>query len=171
MAEDLVSQERIDAGREYLRALASLGFEPEGALWSIREDEPQSLELSLFTSVVDRVGPRAVLDALFQAYDKALTPRRFDPWDVSVYSPGMHFYECVKAHSVPLSASLHHLFQMGSRTTLFDPDNRLIGFGHESATRLCKGSWVYRMPGPGRRSAIPQLRAWNRFEERIAAAA
>lgn len=170
MVEDLVTADRLAAGKEYLSALADLGFVPEGAMWSMRKGDAETLELSLFSSVVNRTGPSVVYDALFQAFDKALTPRTFDPWDVAVYAPGTNFYEGA-SRGAPSSTEVGMgTFVMGASTSVYDERDRLIDMRVEEVTRVTFLSWVYRFPRQ-KAPAIPQMRAWNKFERRVAEAA
>lgn len=79
---------KLIAGREYVEALNKLGFAPDVACWAIRGQEPQQrLELLLVTTWADTVGPKAVYDLLFEAYDASATPKEIDPFIVSMFSP------------------------------------------------------------------------------------
>lgn len=91
MAEQPViqMQRRLEAGREYFDALKKLGFTPDALLWAhaggSAHDAP--MELVIVTAWVDTIGPKAIYDLLFEAYDASATPREIDPFIVSLFSP------------------------------------------------------------------------------------
>jgi hypothetical protein len=80
---------RMKAGREYVSSLRKLGFDPEIAVWVIPNQRPEGsdMELILVTSWADNIGPKAIYDLLFEAYDASATPREIDPFVVTLMSP------------------------------------------------------------------------------------
>ncbi len=80
---------RLKAGREYLIALRKLGFEPNALLWAGVGDsrEHGRMELLIVTSWADHIGPKAIYDLLFEAYDASATPKEIDPFSVTLFSP------------------------------------------------------------------------------------
>ena len=79
---------RLKAGREYLVALRKLGFDPDALFWAgVGPDANGSMELLIVTTWADNIGPKAVYDLLFEAYDASATPREIDPFVVSLFSP------------------------------------------------------------------------------------
>ena len=91
MAEQPViqMQRRLKAGREYFDALKRLGFTPDSLLWARvgGSDADAPMELVIVTGWVDTIGPKAIYDLLFEAYDASATPREIDPFIVSLFSP------------------------------------------------------------------------------------
>jgi hypothetical protein len=88
-AEDLNDMDRrMIAGREYHHSLQRLGFFPQAVFWAhVGHVEPTRMELCVVTSWADNIGPKAVYDLLFEAYDESATPREIDPFIVSIFSP------------------------------------------------------------------------------------
>lgn len=86
-------QRRLTAGREYLTALRKLGFDPDVMAWAgAGEADPGHegagrFELLLVTTWADNIGPKAVYDLLFEAYDASATPKEIDPFIVTLFSP------------------------------------------------------------------------------------
>lgn len=82
-------QRRLKAGREYLSALRRLGFNPDALLWAgVGGTKDESvMELLVVTSWADNIGPKAIYDLLFEAYDASATPKEIDPFVVSLFSP------------------------------------------------------------------------------------
>ena len=83
-------QRKLRAGREYHEALCKLGFHPDAVLWATAGGQPDDqprMELLLVTSWADIIGPKAVYDLLFEAYEASATPQEIDPFIVSLFSP------------------------------------------------------------------------------------
>ncbi|WP_297507324.1 hypothetical protein [uncultured Caulobacter sp.] len=90
----LIEMERkLKAGREYAAALKKLGFVPDALVWASPGGEAKpvnpdhQLELLIVSSWVDNVGPKAIYDLLFEAYEFSATPQEVDPFIVSLFSP------------------------------------------------------------------------------------
>lgn len=165
MAEDIVTPERLKAGSDYLIALTQMGFDPEGAMWTMRISDPSSLELSLFSSLVDRIGTYKIFQALFDAFDRAKTPKDFDPWLVALYSPDQLLYGPASSFVIN-DGSNAALLGARHQRTIHDANFVFEEFdGIEE--RLVLKEWVYRQPGKRRIPANDQLRQWRRFEHAI----
>lgn len=82
-------ERRLKAGREYLIALRKLGFNPDAILWAGVGGAPADgpMELLIVTTWADNIGPKAIYDLLFEAYDASATPKEIDPFVVSLFSP------------------------------------------------------------------------------------
>ncbi len=82
-------EHKLKAGREYAAALKKLGFNPSALLWAGVGDQSadSKMELLIVTNWVDHVGPKAIYDVLFEAYDASATPKEVDPFVVSLFSP------------------------------------------------------------------------------------
>lgn len=82
-------ERRLKAGREYLTALRKLGFNPDALLWAgvggVAAEG--AMELLIVTTWADNIGPKAIYDLLFEAYDASATPKEVDPFVVSLFSP------------------------------------------------------------------------------------
>lgn len=81
-------ERRLVAGRDYLAALRKLGFHPDALLWAFRGGvpEPAPFELLIISTWADSIGPKAIYDLLFEAYDASATPKEIDPFIVSLFS-------------------------------------------------------------------------------------
>jgi hypothetical protein len=64
---------RFSAGARYCGALIDLDFDPEIVSWIYISSEDR-IELAIVTSMVDRIGPLAIYEMLFKAYDAAALP-------------------------------------------------------------------------------------------------
>lgn len=82
----LNDETRLIAGLEYTNAIMSLGLDPDLMCWVYLPDEDRT-ELSIVTTMVDRVGPAKLYSLLFKAYQLSATPREVDPFEVGLYSP------------------------------------------------------------------------------------
>lgn len=83
-------ERRLKAGREYLAALQKLGFHPDALLWATGVGGvagSDKMELLIVSTWIDNIGPKAVYDVLFEAYDASATPKEIDPFIVSLFSP------------------------------------------------------------------------------------
>jgi hypothetical protein len=155
-ADRRVTAKHLRAGRDYLAALREHGFEPEGMCWAVHKERGEA-SLVLVTAPVDRIGPAAVHEILFKAYDAAVTPPAIDPWIVALYSPAMALPQA-------LDEAIRSSPVEGER-----PPN-----GSEEAWDLggyeMRRSWIIVWPIP-RPSAAAQLRGWKRFEGEVRALA
>jgi len=89
-SEPVIDMERrLKAGREYHTALRRLGFDPDALLWAGvgGSDADGAMELLIVTTWADNIGPKAIYDLLFEAYDASATPKEIDPFIVSLFSP------------------------------------------------------------------------------------
>jgi hypothetical protein len=108
MAEQSVKemQRRLKAGRDYLASLRKLGFEPEAAFWALpgSDESEDNYQLIIISSWVHTIGPLAVYDLLFEAYDASATPKEIDPFCVSLFSPksriAVDFWNAVRTFEV-----------------------------------------------------------------------
>ncbi|MBO0906313.1 hypothetical protein [Jiella sonneratiae] len=172
MVEEIVTPERLEAGERYLGSLRALGFEPDGALWSMRPSDPSSLELSIFSSLVEKVGPLTIYRALFDAYDQGKTPADFDPWIVSLYGPHQTFFDAVAgfdAASVDPDKGAAFVMCGGSD---HEEGGNVVRTTDFEIVRIVHREWVYKVLEQPRASpAASSLRRWRRFEENLARAA
>src|SRR4051794_1262813 len=140
MAERPVTQERLEAGRDYLAALAALGFRPDGAMWAVHS-ESQDVQLALVSALVDRVGPLTIHEALFAAYERAKTPPSLDPWIVSLYSPNTAFGRHLAMSAIPSASPVVGHTSSGDAISLGEPWVMITDW-------LVQPSWIYKLPGP-----------------------
>ncbi|WP_427025063.1 hypothetical protein ACP4J4_03780 [Aureimonas ureilytica] len=172
MAEELMTAERIEAGRTYLAALNELGFRPEGAMWSLRANEPETLELSLFSALVDRIGTGAIFDALFKAYEGAKTPRSFDPWLVGLYSPNQLFFKAIAGYPFEHLSSREGVAFLMIQGKEYEMRGQSVRIPESEIVRMVQPDWVYRVPEGDRSSpSIEIVRRWKRFEQMVREAA
>ncbi len=172
MAEELVTAERIEAGRTYLAALDGLGFRPEGAMWSMRPTEPETLELSLFSALVDRIGTGAIFDALFKAYESARTPSSFDPWFVGLYSPNQLFFKAIAGYPFERLDSKEGVAFLMIQGTEYEMRGQSVRVPESEIVRAVQPNWVYRVPEGGKSSAsVDTVRRWKTFEKVVRKAA
>jgi hypothetical protein len=60
------------------------------------------MEFILVTSWTDNIGPKAIYDLLFEAYDVSATPREIDPFVVTLISPQTQVANDLKAALVTM---------------------------------------------------------------------
>ena len=77
---------RLRAGAEYLSALRSLGFEPDGLFWAW-DKQDEVFVLLLVSAFYDVAGPLSLSKLLFKAYNASITPKEIDPFIVRLHSP------------------------------------------------------------------------------------
>lgn len=169
MAEDLVNSEHLVAGSAYLASLARLGFEPEGALWSIRPGDADSRELALFTRLVDEVGPLELHRVLFDAFDSGATPSDFDPWQVAFFGPGQLFYELLVEHGRLLDDGAVAFLMTEFGAVVARPGEAEMEDDEDTEVRFVRPEWVYRLPKTI--SGSQELGGWRRFEQAVGQAA
>jgi|GEM_PF-1740532 hypothetical protein len=160
MVEQLVTAERLAAGLRYVEALAALGFRPDAALWSIGVDpnEDQRVQLSLVSSLVERVGPKKIYDLLFQAYDHAGTPANFDPWIVGLYGADTTFGEAMRHEPI---------FEFGAATIKSeDGQEQSIEAMEIVGNRMFYKGWIY-VRRFQKRDVASELRLVEKFKKNV----
>lgn len=171
MAEELVTRDRLTAGTRYLTALKDLGFEPDAAMWSVRPDDPGSLELSLFSAYVDRVGTRRMFRTLYDAYHASKTPPELDPWFVGLYSPDQQFYGAVEGFDfAKVETGKGAGFAMSSGVDLA-LGSQILRIEEPDVVRLVHPTWVYKPLQVRATKPVDLSRRWKRFEQAVAKAA
>lgn len=162
------------AGAEYLAALRAHGLDPQALCWMYHV-RPAEMRLALVTSLVDRVGPGEVYDALFKAYDAAVTPKEIDPFIVTAYSPA----SLGGADLVGTFATMHGEGPYGGEFTQAlsakGMDNLSVSPGsvgqHDvvfdsNDPRVILGPGIYVMKQKPN-SASQDMRQWKRFTRKI----
>ncbi len=161
--------ERYDAGGRYLSALRDLKLEPEALFWAYDRGVEQFV-LVLVTSLFDFVGPLALTELLFDAYNAAATPKEIDPFIIRLHSPKHALYRAAQPfignrvdHADLNGAALDRATISGSITPFAVASfhaGDLQGFG----------TWVYKStPNKGR--AMDSARRWTRFKDAVQAIA
>lgn len=165
MAEDIVSADRLQAGHDYIAALAKLGFRPDAALWTVGDMSTKEglLQLTIVSSLVERVGPTALYDLLFQAYEHAGTPKSIDPWIVGLYGA-----------ETLLGAALRTKPVITFKEAIFHRDDgseRTLDLMEAVEGRLFYKRWVYIRNFKKRDLAteLRQIDAFRKNVERLAA--
>lgn len=164
MADELVSQDRWQAGADYLASLRTLGLNPDALLWA-QHDERKEMMLFLVSPIVDRVGSSEIYDTLFKAYDRAVTPTSIDPWLVSVVSP-------LSIISTEFQEMLRMDVSLQMKSQGLDPlriDNEVF-FGVADGQYNFRRSWVYFIK-PHRMESKHQLKVWQKFQHNVDRAA
>jgi len=163
LVENPIDQSRLDQGAAYLAALAGLGFQPEGALWSAKFEGAWQPELSIFTRLLIEQGPLELYRALFDAFQSGATPASFDPWQGSLYGPGQLFHELVVEAGMRLQAQPHAFVMSREGSGAVQPLDK-VDLGHSDedlVTRLVRPEWIYRLPTG--KEADDTAEAWDRF--------
>jgi hypothetical protein len=134
-------ERKLRAGREYAAALKKLGFTPSALLWAGigGQDSDGKMELLIVTSWVDHIGPKAIYDVLFEAYDASATPKEIDPFVVSLFSPNTQIAADLRGaiHTMrtePLGEDARPMFVLGMMDYFTIPDwiisHRVSKSGH-----------------------------------------
>lgn len=158
MAERAVieMERKLKAGREYAAALKKLGFNPNALLWAGvgREGPDSRMELLIVTNWIDDVGPKAIYDLLFEAYDASATPKEIDPFIVSLFSPHTQVAADIRGalytvRTEPLREDARPMFILGMMDYFTIPD------------------WIisYR---PSKSSHFDDLRRFHAFQNNVA---
>lgn len=153
----------MQAGIEYMQTLVSLGSSPEIMCWALFADSPEmksvSLQLVIVDSWFDQIGPTAIYETLFKAYDSSVTPKEINPFIVSVFSPKSEF-------GIDLRNALRNIDEtrvVNGRTVGRESMVYWVG-----VTRpvLVAGSYVFKSPKQ-RKTKIDDRRAWEKFKTEI----
>lgn len=174
-----ISPEYLRAGAEYLDALRGLGLSPEGLSWAREGDiervddipfgMPGEWRLVLITSVIDEAGPVELERVLFQAYNKAATPKLIDPFIVQIMSARTAFaaevFTALNRDS-PIAGIVGHMD---------DGTEEVIQPSEDPGLQLVRGlwfdrKWVYLLGGvtPNFKSRRAQ---WLSFKQNVHALA
>jgi hypothetical protein len=86
MANESLPSGYLKAGADYLKALRTLGLEPEALLWA-KDRTINEFALVLITSHFDFKGPREIYRLLTLAYNRAATPATISPFIIRLHSP------------------------------------------------------------------------------------
>lgn len=159
--DELVTPERLAAGRDYVEALERLHVAINAAMWGI--NDARQVELLLVSDLVDQVGPRTMYDALFKAYDLAKTPRSIDPWIVTVHSPNTQFAYYHRQSPIIGPHEIVERLADGSEKSMGMPWMR---FGEWNV----RADWMLLDLKNSKRDVFKALRGWKRFEEELRAA-
>lgn len=153
----------VNAGIEYMQTLIALGSSPEIMCWALFTDSPEmteaSMQLVIVDSWFDRIGPTAIYEALFKAYDASVTPKEVNPFIVSVFSPKSEFaidlrnalrnIDVPRTHNGRAVEREHMIYVVGSKRPV-----------------LVAGAYVLKSPDR-KGTAIDDMRAWERFKTEI----
>lgn len=150
-----MTPERWDAGERYIASLRDLGFDPETVMW-VFDERDNEFNLAFVTSIVDRIGTKAIYEILFKAYDKAVTPREFDPWVVALYSPQTFFARefAVMLEANPTGKAMGGVELVGQVA---------LGIGDYTA----RHEWIYVLRGASKAQSKHQIKAWHAFEANV----
>jgi len=153
MAEEIVTEERLSAGHDYWIALRELGLAPEALLWTVPEKnvngltvqvphkvDPWNLELSLVSGLVDVYGAKEIYELLYLAFERAGTPKNFDPWIISLYGTKSDFAELLPNAPFFEGGELVALGDQGTRISATVPDWNVV------YDRKFQSDWVYVRP-------------------------
>jgi hypothetical protein len=150
-----MTPERWEAGERYVSSLRDLGFDPETVMWAF-DKRAGEFNLAFVTTIVDRIGTKAIYEILFKAYDRAVTPREFDPWVVSLYSPQTFFARefAIMLETNPTVEALGDAQIVGQVA---------LGVGDYTARR----EWIYVLRSASKVQSKHQIRAWQAFEANV----
>lgn len=140
----------LEIGSAYLHALQSLGLDPDALFWAYDEVVGETV-LVLVTSQFDHVGPLALSETLFKAYNLAGTPKEIDPFIVRLHSPDHTLIRNVARFlpmrfGGPLAQSIRAELNVGGLR--FEP------------------GWIYKFQ-PSKRRSVDLSRQWSRFARNI----
>jgi hypothetical protein len=155
---------RFPAGAEYLRALTSLGLDPDVMCWIYISSEDR-MELAIVTTMVDRIGPLPIYELLFKAYDASALPHEIDPFEVSLYSPNTRMGIDLMSIKVTNEGMIYN---DGS----FPPTHITAAWINIGIMEpmIVPGVGVYRVKHTVRNADQDRVR-WNRFKNNVEALA
>lgn len=148
----------LEAGREYNASLRALGLRAEMVTWGFDFDI-EAFQLVVVWGGVDKFGPLAVTQLLFDAYNASALPKEIDPF--SVIAVGL---------KNPVATTLNHFrtekdskaFQMSGKTPSatgdIDPQLHL------------EREWIVSM-APKPKSSLEVNKDWRRFSQTVASLA
>lgn len=149
--------QHLRAGADYLAALQKLGLNPECLFWADDEVVGHSV-LVLVTHHFDRVGPLALSDLLFRAYDAAATPREINPFVLRLHSPEQ-----------AIVRELAKVFALNVRAQNADGSKADFAKVYINAGGLkFDRDWIYRWDLSEREpSRMVMARQWRRFANNV----
>lgn len=166
-AEAALDEVRSRAGIEYLKALRSLGLDPDILCWVYEPGEGE-MGLALITTLAERVESMRIYDLLFRAYEAAATPREVDPFIVSVYGSGSVFATWLKGILARYTANGMPLAGDTKKGTKFSFRHQSINLWDHSlgGDRIVLARGVYALK-QARRSHATDLKRWKTFERNV----
>ena len=154
------SGQHLRAGADYLASLQKLGLDPNCLFWADDEVVRHPV-LVLVTRQFDRVGPLALSELLFKAYDAAATPREINPFVLRLHSPEQAVIRGLNQFAQDKVVMIAHFADGRSEDNSgpnYGPQFLMGGglrFQHE---------WIYKWdistPAPSR---MAMTRQWRRF--------
>jgi hypothetical protein len=162
---------RYDAGRDYLAAIRSLNLEPEALFWAYDRSVKQFV-LVIVTSLFDYVGPLALTQLLFDAYNASATPKDVDPFILRLHSPKHALYRAARPH---IGTRVDQADLKGNeldRATIAGTVSPFAVASLRVGDLESFGTWVYKStPSEMKRKAVDSERRWKRFESAVHAVA
>lgn len=144
---------RISAGREFDEKLRSLGLDASAVFWAY-DSTMKCHVLAVVTDFFDFMGPLAVSELLFEAYNQSALPQEVDPFIVRLHSPH-------HAAMYPIFDAMKKFEKtLGAPGAIGTRDSSLIGVGD----LLIWDGWVVSFRPHKKRSSGELLRKWKRFE-------
>jgi hypothetical protein len=174
-----MSDERLEAGRDYQAALQRLGFPIQAILWTLPEERgihskaaaniEDELELGIVSTLIEREGPRIIYDLLWQAYDHAGTPKSISPWSVCLYGSLSRFGREVRNIPILDGVEVRATLVFQEQAEKARPMQPVwVSF----AGRLTQNNWVYKREVGNRGTAADRraIKAFTRNVEELKAA-
>jgi len=161
--------ERYDAGGRYLAALRDLKLEPEALFWAYDKGVEQFV-LVLVTSLFDFVGPLALTELLFEAYNAAATPKEIDPFIIRLHSPKHALYRAAR-HLIGNRVDQAELKGAAlDRATIAGEVTPFAIASFQAGDLHSFGTWVYKST-PAKPKVLDSERRWTRFKDAVHAIA
>ena len=148
----------LRAGADYLAALQKLGLDPECLFWT--EDTTIGHRvLVLVTEQFDRVGPLELSRVLFNAYDRAGTPREINPFILRLHSTRQALIQDMDKYD------LEEVRMMAPIKDVFgNPGDVMVSV----ADMKFRPEWIYKWDIRKKSTSIIDLRRrWRRFADNV----
>ena len=155
----------LNAGREYVERLSSLGMDVTMSMWAFDQITDEFI-LLVVTDFFDVKGPLEVSRELFRAYNLSLTPKEIDPFKVRLHSNKHPFVDEI------LKFAIDYPYLQKVDQITGNPVGEKVRYSGGSAGNLAfKLSWLVKSVKPVARKPVEISRRWDRFVRNVEKAA
>lgn len=155
-----ISPQQILSGMEFEQSLANLGLDAEVAFWAYDIEQAEHV-LVFVTDFMDQLGPLAISNLLFKAYNASALPQQIDPFLVRFFSINQPVGQ--ELAGIP---SGNWSLTITRRDGRAEPEElsiaKLKTYGLE-----IRPEWVIKKRPHKQRSTVEILRRWRRFENNV----
>lgn len=157
MASEALPAGYLNAGREYLTALRSLGLHPEFLGWGRQKVSSQWM-LVMVTAAIEIGGPLALTELLFKAHNLRATPAEISPFIVRVFG--------ARTIWAPKLRELANVGPDAKITNELGQTFSIESIGQDIADLHLESRDAYLIP-PERSSREKSANEWRRFKKNV----